>query len=76
MLVLSRKAGESIHIDGRIKIKVAKIKGNRVTIGIEAPDSVAIVRSELDEWSELSFDANSPSDLLNQDLAGAVRTKR
>jgi carbon storage regulator CsrA len=54
MLVLSRKANEAIHIDGRIIIKIVKIKGNRVKIGIEAPEDVAIARGELDELGELS----------------------
>ncbi len=62
MLVLSRKVGETIHIDGQIKVKVVKINGNRVKIGIEAPDEVQIVRSELDDWSELSFDRHAPPD--------------
>ena len=61
MLVLSRKAGESINIDGRIKVKIVKIKGNQVRIGIEAPDDVAIVRSELGDWHECSFENRSPA---------------
>ena len=63
MLVLSRKAGESIHIDGRIKVKILKLKGNQVRIGIDAPSDVAIVRSELGDWHELSLDSCSLSDL-------------
>ena len=62
MLVLSRKVGETIHIDGQIKVRVMRIKGNRVKVGIEAPKEVHIVRSELGEWSELSFDRHSPPD--------------
>jgi carbon storage regulator CsrA len=62
MLVLSRKADESILIDGRIKIRILKIKGNQVRIGIDAPKEVAIIRSELEDWHELSFDNRSHSD--------------
>ncbi|MGI9455782.1 MAG: carbon storage regulator [Aeoliella sp.] len=62
MLVLGRQAGESIHIDGRIKIKILKLKGNQVRIGIDAPGDVSIVRSELDDWYELSSDSSSLSD--------------
>ena len=47
MLVLSRKANESIVIDGNIVITVAKIEGNRVRIGIDAPDDIKILRKEL-----------------------------
>ncbi|WP_303969756.1 carbon storage regulator CsrA [Sporosarcina ureae] len=47
MLVLSRKAGETIQIADNIKIKILEIKGDTVRVGIEAPKSVDIVRGEL-----------------------------
>jgi len=47
MLVLSRKIGENLIIDGNIKIRVMEVKGNRVRLGIEAPADVSIVREEL-----------------------------
>ena len=47
MLVLSRKIGQRIVIDGRISIVVQRVAGNRVSIGIEAPDDVHILRGEL-----------------------------
>jgi len=46
MLVLSRKPGESLLIDGRIRITVLGC-GSRARIGIEAPADVQIVRSEI-----------------------------
>lgn len=50
MLVLSRKANQSIHIGDNIKINIVQIKGNQVKIAIEAPDDVRILRGELCEW--------------------------
>ena len=47
MLVLSRKLNETIVIDGKIRIKVVGIHGNQVRLGIEAPNSVGILREEL-----------------------------
>ena len=47
MLVLSRKIGEKLVIDGNITIVVQKVSGNRVTLGIEAPNQVRVVRAEL-----------------------------
>ena len=47
MLVLSRKPGEEIIVDGRIRIMVTEIGNGRVKIGIEAPKDVHIARSEL-----------------------------
>jgi len=48
MLVLSRKSGERIVIDNNITIVVNRISGNRVTLGIEAPSDVHILRGELE----------------------------
>ena len=47
MLVLSRKAGETIHIGEDIRITVATVQGNRVRIAVEAPDDVIVLRGEL-----------------------------
>ncbi len=47
MLVLGRKAGETLVIDGNITVQVVKIQGKRVTLGIVAPADVKILRSEL-----------------------------
>jgi carbon storage regulator len=47
MLVLTRNRGEGIVIDGVIRIQVMQSKGSRVRIGIEAPDSMQILREEL-----------------------------
>lgn len=48
MLVLSRRAGEEIVIpELGITVQVLRTKGNQVRIGIEAPDSIRILRGEL-----------------------------
>jgi carbon storage regulator len=47
MLVLSRKFGETIRIDGDITITVLEIKGNKVSLGINAPEEVRVLREEL-----------------------------
>ena len=47
MLILSRKAEQSIVIQGGITIKILEIEGDRVKLGIDAPSGVRIVRSEL-----------------------------
>lgn len=47
MLVLSRKEGEKLVIGDNITLVVSKISGNRVTVGIEAPADVKIMRGEL-----------------------------
>lgn len=47
MLVLTRKQDESIVIDGQITIKVLYLRGNRIRLGIDAPESIAVRRGEL-----------------------------
>ena len=47
MLVLTRKIGEKIVIDGQIVVKVLEVKGNQVRLGLEAPLNVTIKRAEL-----------------------------
>lgn len=46
MLVLSRKIGERICIDGDISVEVLRCKNGRVKIGIVAPANKKIVRME------------------------------
>lgn len=47
MLVLSRKEGEKLLIGDDVTLVVSKISGNRVTLAIEAPADVKIMRGEL-----------------------------
>lgn len=47
MLVLSRKIGEKIHVGGNITIEVRRVAGNRVTLAVDAPREVRILRGEL-----------------------------
>ena len=47
MLVLSRKSNETIVIDGRIIVKVVRVEGGTVRIGIEAPIEVPVHRQEV-----------------------------
>jgi carbon storage regulator len=54
MLVLSRKVGERLVIGDNITVVVNRIAGNRVTLGIEAPGDVRIVRGELKPEDELA----------------------
>ena len=47
MLVLSRKAEESMYIGDDIKITVLDIRGGQVRIGITAPQDIKIHREEV-----------------------------
>jgi carbon storage regulator len=47
MLILSRKPGESIVIDGRIIVKIVRLEGDIVKLGIEAPAEIPVHRQEV-----------------------------
>jgi carbon storage regulator len=47
MLILSRKLGESIVIDGRITVKIVRLEGEIVKLGIDAPLEVPVHRQEV-----------------------------
>ena len=47
MLVLTRRKDEEILINDNISIKVLSVKGNRVRIGVVAPDDVQVNRAEI-----------------------------
>ena len=44
MLILQRKTGHEIVIDGSIRVEVLSIRGKRVRLGIVAPEGVLIRR--------------------------------
>jgi carbon storage regulator len=47
MLVLTRRVGEAIVVDGGVRITVVAIHGNKVRLGVEAPDWVRVDREEV-----------------------------
>lgn len=62
MLVLSRKLGESIVIDGAVTITVVQIRGDKVRLGIEAPKEVPVHRQEVFEKIQRSHQAEQGSE--------------
>ena len=48
MLVLSRKVGERIYVGDDIVLEIRRIAGNRVTLALDAPRHVRILRGELE----------------------------
>ncbi len=44
MLILTRRAGESVHIGDQIQVKILTVRGNQVRLGIDAPREVKVYR--------------------------------
>jgi carbon storage regulator len=63
MLVLSRKEGQAIKIDGNISVTVLSVQGNRVRLGIQAPHDVTVHRQEV--WFELASHEHPELELAN-----------
>lgn len=61
MLVLSRKKHESIRINDDITIVVVEVRGDKVRLGIEAPMSVSVHRSEVYESIKRNEAAGRPT---------------
>jgi carbon storage regulator CsrA len=47
MLVITRKIQEKVHIGNSITVTIVRVKGKAVRLGIEAPEDVRVMRSEL-----------------------------
>ncbi len=47
MLVITRQPGDSILIGEDIKVIILEVSGDKIKIGIDAPRSVRIMRSEV-----------------------------
>lgn len=61
MLVLTRKSGEKICLGDDVVVTVVQVKGNRVRLGIEAPRSTHILRSELPKFVDVELPENPTS---------------
>ena len=74
MLILQRKAGESLVIGDDITVRVISVDGTRVRLAIDAPGDIPILRSELITARAANRDSAReeavPTELL--DLLGGV----
>lgn len=73
MLVLSRRAGESVVLGDDITVTVLEVRGDVVRIGIDAPRDVKVHRAELlAQLEESNRQAASPSDDIVAQLSEAL----
>ena len=70
MLVLTRKANQSIMIGDGIQVSVLAVMGEKVRIGIEAPRSVPVFRKEV--WVEIQRDRAEGDDQDSDEVQQAL----
>ena len=78
MLILRRKAGETLLIGDEIKITVLDVYEGGVRLAIDAPKQIPVLRSELVQAADANRDAadgrNEPRQLLGL-LSGNAKTR-
>ncbi|GAA4376986.1 carbon storage regulator CsrA [Nocardioides caricicola] len=73
MLVLSRRAGESVVLGEDITVTVLEVRGDVVRIGIDAPRSLKVHRAELlAQLEESNRQSASPSEDVVAELSKAL----
>lgn len=68
MLVVSRQPGDSLLIGQDIKVTVLEVNGDRVKIGIEAPRSVPVMRTEVLDTLRSNLEADQSGGSLSFSL--------
>ena len=77
MLVLKRKAGESIIVADNIEIKIIEVEEGRIKIGIDAPKEVIIIRKEvLDETKSENKTAAQSRNIDKSALTKMLKNKK
>jgi carbon storage regulator CsrA len=76
MLVLSRKPGERIRIGESIWVEVRRVAGNRVTLAVEAPKDIRILRGELEPFAEEFANEVPPPEAIQPYRVEHVRIAR
>ncbi len=74
MLVLSRKIGERIHIGENITIEIRRVAGNRVTLALDAPRTVRILRGELNQAAREFRDATEFECTIGEEISAGCAT--
>ena len=78
MLILTRRAGETLMIGDEVTITVLGVKGNQVRLGINAPRTVAVHREEIyqrikrEQAGGAGDHAPSPPDDTDEDTIPAI----
>ena len=70
MLILTRRAGESLCIGDNIKVTVLSVQGKQVKIGLDIPDGMPVYREEV--YLRIKEQNRQASETLDTDLLMAT----
>jgi len=70
MLILTRKAGESLYIGDQVKVTIMELKGNQVRVGIDAPSTMKIYREEI--YRQILEENQQAAQGIGSDLSGEL----
>jgi carbon storage regulator len=74
VLVLTRRAGESVMIGDDVVITVLEARGDVIRLGIQAPRDVRVHREEIyRELQAANREAASPTDAVVEELSRTLR---
>ena len=77
MLILTRKAGETIRIGDSITVTVVQLNDGQIKLGIDAPRSVAVHRGEVYDRIRVENKEASKASVENTKLLAALlKTKK
>ena len=77
MLVISRKTGEGLQIGDNVTLQVVSISGDKVTLAIDAPKEIKIMRDELIQTIEANQSSNQiPAEGNYSSLAQFMKSKK
>ena len=71
MLILTRKAGESLHLGDDIKITVFSVQGKQVKLGISVPPDMVVYREEV--YLRIKDENRQALQTSNNDLLAATQ---
>lgn len=76
MLVLTRRVGQSIVIGDNVVVTVLEVRGEQVRIGVEAPRTVEVMRSEIykaiEEANQAAAQSTAGMPLVSRDHAAGA----
>ena len=72
MLVLTRKLGQSIMIGDRVEVQVLSVAGEKVRLGITAPEDVSIFRNEVYDRIESETEVGPDDEETNNAVSDAL----